>query len=456
MDDLVLHGCWRSSASHRLQIGLRLKQLPFRYVPVNLDRGEQNGEAFRAINPRGELPVLVVNGEPWFQSLSILEALDERHPGSGLRLLPEDPGLRRRCRELAEAINSSLQPLLLPARLRRPVLEAAAEAGRMAVEQALAAGVRTYQRRGLDELNRWLADGPGPFCLGDEPSLADVLLVPQLDGALRLGIDLNPCPRLLEVHAACLALPAFAEASPTRMPDAPAAGGAPADQRQQLLAHKDPEPALARYLCEVANAPIPGLQECRARTLEGFPMVVSKMTSLDGCLLLRWLCRSRGVRRVLEVGVFTGSSSLALLDGLPPDGELVAIDCDPAFTAVAERCWQSVGRREQVTLQLGDALTEMARLSPAFDLIYVDADNREYTHYLEAALPLLAPGGLLVCDNVLWRGKVVAPEGDPSAAGLDRLNRELQRRPELECTVLSLSDGLALVQRCQPSAIAAR
>jgi maleylpyruvate isomerase len=456
MDDLVLHGCWRSSASHRLQIGLRLKQLPFRYVPVNLDRGEQNGEAFRAINPRGELPVLVVNGEPWFQSLSILEALEERHPRRGLPLLPDDLPLRRRCRELAEAINSSLQPLLLPARLRRPVLEATVEAGRTVVEKALAAGIRAYQRRGLDEIDRWLAGGPGPFCLGDEPTLADVLLVPQLEGALRLGIDLNPCARLLEVHAACMALPAFAEAEPTRMPDAPATGAAPSDQRQGLLAHKDPRPALAHYLSEVANTPIPGLQDCRARTLQRFAVVASKMTSLDGCLLLRWLCRSRGVRRVLEIGVFTGSSSLAILDGLPPDGELVAIDCEPTFTAVAEPCWQAVGRRERVTLHLGDALTEMARLSPGFDLIYVDADNREYLRYLEAALPLLAPGGLLVFDNVLWRGRVVAPEGDPSAISLDRLNRELQQRPDLECTVLSLSDGLALVQRRQSSDSAAR
>jgi predicted O-methyltransferase YrrM len=186
----------------------------------------------------------------------------------------------------------------------------------------------------------------------------------------------------------------------------------------------------------VANTPLPGLEDCRRQTLDHFGVVASKMTALDGCLLLRWLCQSRQPRRVLEIGVFTGSSSLAILDGLAAESELIAIDCEPRFTTLAEACWQRVGRRGQVHLQLGDA--------------------RAVLPHLELTLPLLSPGGLLVFDNVLWRGRVTQPADDDSAIALDQLNRRLQADPNLRSTVLSLSDGIALVERLQPGGSAAR
>lgn len=460
MASLLLYGCWRSSASHRLQIGLRLKQLPFRYQPVNLDRREQHSRWYRDLNPRCELPTLVVDGEPWVQSLAILEALEESFPDSGLSLLPGDRRQRRLCRELAEQVNSSLQPLLLPARLRQPTLAAAVEQQAPAVQAALQKGVIACQIAALQALHDWLAPLPGPFCLGEQPTMADVLVVPHLEAAMRLGIDLNPYRRLSDLHSHCLRLEAFQAAAPERQCDAPGQATAPAaaegvamaTERQTLLAHKDPIPALAAYLSQTANIPIPGLESCRRRTLQAFPVVASKMTALDGCLLLRWLCHSRRVRRVLEVGVFTGSSSLALLDGLPAEGSLVALDVEPRFTALAEACWQEVGRRHQVQLLHGDARALMAELQPGFDLIYLDADNNHYSTYLELALPLLAPGGLLVFDNVLWRGRVVEPGRDPSALALDHFNRLVRQRPDLAVTVLSLSDGLALVEPVEQTA----
>ncbi len=452
----MLYGCWRSSASHRLQIALRLKELPFSYHPVDLDSGEQNSDWFRSINPRGELPVLMVNGEAWFQSLSMLEELEERYPNAGQRLLPGQAGPRRLCRELAEAINSSLQPLLLPARLRQPILRASSPERRPELEQALREGVRAYQLEALGQLERWLAPLPGPFSLGARPTLADVLLVPQLEAAMRLGIDINPFRRLSQLHSACSALEAFTAAAPERQSDAPANRRELVSPRLQLLAHKDPDAGLAEYLSTVANAPIPGLETVRRQTLEQFGVVASRMTSLDGCLLLRWLCRSRGVRRALEIGVFTGSSSLAILDGLPADGRLLAIDNDRRSTALAERSWQAVGRRDQVDLRIADALGLLPQLREAFDLIYVDGDNHDYGRYLDLALPLLAPGGLLVFDNVLWRGRVVEPGDDSAAISLDRLIRQQAQRADLECTVLSLSDGLALVERRQAEGRSAR
>ncbi len=454
MASLQLYGCWRSSASHRLQIGLRLKQLPFEYTPVSLDEKEQHSDWYRALNPRGEVPTLVVDGSPWVQTLAILETLDERFADQGVPLLPRDPAQRQLCRAIAEQVNSSLQPLLLPARLRQPILQAADADCAPALATALQAGVRAHQADALNTLNSWLEALPGPFCLGSAPTLADTCVVAQLEAAMRLGLDLNPFKRLSELHTHCLRHEAFAASAPEQQPDAPHQAPAGSSSvaaglnRSLLLSHKDPVPELAAYLGSTANQPIPGLQQLRERTLQHYGVVASKMTSLDGCLLLRWLCRSRGVQRVLEVGVFTGSSSLALLDGLEEEGHLTAIDLEPRFTREAEAAWTALGRREQVTLLHGDANTRMAELrgQERFDLIYVDGDNGDYLHQLDLALPLLNPGGLIVFDNVLWRGRVVDPGTDPSALALDHLNRTLQQRSNLRCTVLSLSDGLALVE----------
>ena len=91
MAEFVLYGCWRSSASDRLQIGLRCKALSFRYVPVDLDQSEQTSDSYLAINPRGEVPTLIVDGQAWFQTLSILVELEGRYPDQGFALLPAAP-----------------------------------------------------------------------------------------------------------------------------------------------------------------------------------------------------------------------------------------------------------------------------------------------------------------------------------------------------------------------------
>ena len=221
MPSLELYGCWRSSASQRLQIGLRLKKLPFSYIPVSLDRGEQHCDWYRAINPRAELPTLLVDGEPWVQTLAILEALEETFPEQGHSLLPNTHRERRICRAIAEQINSSMQPLLLPARLRKPIIEAGGQTAATPLEPALQAGIRQHQLDALNHLNTWLASFSGPFCLDCLPTMADACVVPQLDAAMRLGLDLSPFGRLVALHRHCQSLEAFAMAAPDQQPDAP-------------------------------------------------------------------------------------------------------------------------------------------------------------------------------------------------------------------------------------------
>ena len=442
---ITLYGCWRSSCSHRLQIALRLKQLPFGYRPVDLDRQEQREPWFLQLNPLGQVPVLQVDNEIWADSLVALETLEERFSDRGARLLPIDPAARLQVRRVVNAIGTGLQPWLLPLQIRE----------RIDLPDAAIKTLRlSHQSAALQTLQQLISPAAGLYCVGDQPTLADVVLVAHLEGLLRLGLDLEPVPLLRQIHSRCLRLAAFAAAQPDRQQDAAAAGAAPpkpstpAAAIDQILHYKEPDGALHRYLSATANAPIPGLDLVRQRTAAAFGEVASKVSALEVCLLLRWLAASRNCRRVLEIGVFTGSSSLALLDGLGAKGTLTAIDIDAATTRVAQQAWQELGLQARVRLLLGDALELLPTLEPGFELIYVDGANWEYEAYLDAALPLLAPGGLLVFDNVLWRGLVIDPDpADASATGLARFNAVLRQRQDLESCVLNLGDGLALVSR---------
>ena len=211
---LVLHNYWRSSASYRVRIGLGLKQLPYDYVAVNLLAAEQGAETYRARNPMAQVPTLEITEADGrtialTQSLAILEYLDERWPEPAV--LPRDLYLRARARQLAEIINSGIQPMQNSGTVRRVVALGGNETDWM----------RPFIADGLAAFARTAAETAGAFCVGDAPTLADVCLVPQLAAVHRFGIPLDPrCDRLLEIEARCLALPAFASAAPARQPDA--------------------------------------------------------------------------------------------------------------------------------------------------------------------------------------------------------------------------------------------
>lgn len=216
-----LYGYWRSSASWRVRIGLALKGLDVEIVPVHLvrDGGEQHGDDHAARNPLHQVPVLEVPSpdaaDPrpihLTQSLAILAWLDATHPEP--RLIPEDPFGRARAWQLAEVVNSGIQPLQ-----NLNVLQRLAALG---VDEK--AWARDAIARGLTALEALVADVESPFLVGATPTIADLCLVPQLYNARRFGIDLSTCPTLTRVEANCEALPAFAAAHPDRQPDAPAA-----------------------------------------------------------------------------------------------------------------------------------------------------------------------------------------------------------------------------------------
>lgn len=210
---LVLHNYWRSSASHRVRIGLGLKQLAYEYVPINIVKRDQHADAYRVKNPMAQVPTLEVTEDDGTvravtQSLPILEYLDERWPTPAI--LPSDVYLRARTRILAEIINSGIQPL----QNLTTTKQVTAFGGDAAVWP------KSFIADGLAAFERAARETAGTFCVGDAPTIADCCLIPQLASARRFGVDLTKHDLLLGIEQRCLALPAFADAMPDRQPDA--------------------------------------------------------------------------------------------------------------------------------------------------------------------------------------------------------------------------------------------
>ncbi len=212
---LALYGYWRSSSSWRVRIGLNLKGLDWEYRAVNLKKGDHRSEDHLQRNPTSQVPVLEVEdgGQTHLlsQSMAILEWLDERFPAPPL--LPGDAYGRARVRMLAEHVNSGIQPLHNQA----PLLWL-----RSKVENGDKIFAQHFIHFGLTALERAVREEAGRFCHGDEVTLADLYLVPQLFAARRYEVEVNGYPKLLEIEAACKELDAFRRAEADVQPDAPA------------------------------------------------------------------------------------------------------------------------------------------------------------------------------------------------------------------------------------------
>lgn len=174
--------------------------------------------------------------------------------------------------------------------------------------------------------------------------------------------------------------------------------------------------------------------------------------------LLTVLAASTGAERTLEVGVYTGLSTLAVARALPPHGRVVAMDVDAEVTTRARAYWEEAGVAERIDLRIGPALETLDSLLAAgerekYDLAFIDADKSNYWHYFERCLALLRPGGLIAVDNVLWYGKVADPEAtDAKTAAIRAFNARLREDPRIIHAVVPVGDGLTLaVKRRTPS-----
>jgi predicted O-methyltransferase YrrM len=161
---------------------------------------------------------------------------------------------------------------------------------------------------------------------------------------------------------------------------------------------------------------------------------------------LATLVRLSGARRILELGTFTGYSSISMASALPADGRVITCDVDPESTAIARRYMDESGHGDKIEIRLGHALETLRELEGPFDLVFIDADKPNYVNYYEAALPLLAADGLLIADNVLWSGRVVDEDGDESTRAIKAFNEHVRADTRVRSVMLTVRDGMTLVQ----------
>ncbi|MGZ5564184.1 MAG: O-methyltransferase, partial [Chthoniobacterales bacterium] len=148
----------------------------------------------------------------------------------------------------------------------------------------------------------------------------------------------------------------------------------------------------------------------------------------------------------LEIGMFTGYSTLMMAEALPDDGRLITCEIDPKAEAIARRYFAQSPQGQRITIRMGPALETIRTLSGPLDLVFIDADKVNYSNYYEACIPLLRPGGLIIGDNVLWSGKVIDPKDDDTRA-IVAFNRLVQSDPRVENVCLTVRDGMMLARK---------
>ena len=169
--------------------------------------------------------------------------------------------------------------------------------------------------------------------------------------------------------------------------------------------------------------------------------------------LMALLAQLVGAKRCIEVGVFTGYSSLAVALALPEDGRILACDVSEKWTAIARRFWREAGVEHKIELKLQPAVRTLEELLAAgeagrYDFAFVDADKPAYDTYYELLLKLLRPGGLMALDNTLWSGAVLDPnEREPNTVALRALNDKLHRDERIDLSLLPVGDGLTLARK---------
>ena len=209
-------------------------------------------------------------------------------------------------------------------------------------------------------------------------------------------------------------------------------------------------PDVAEYAIAHTTGPDEVQRDLQATTRESTGDLAGMQIGHDQALFMEMLARATGARRAVEVGVFTGSSALAVARGMGPEGRLLCCDISEEWTAIARRSWERAGVADRIDLRIGPAL-ETLRSLPAeeqFDLAFVDADKPGYLAYYEELVPRLRPRGLLLVDNTLWGGRVVDPAADDAdTLAIREFNDRVAADPRVRVTVLPLGDGVSVIQR---------
>jgi caffeoyl-CoA O-methyltransferase len=210
------------------------------------------------------------------------------------------------------------------------------------------------------------------------------------------------------------------------------------------MAHDDRALAYAKEHSTTTSPLLQEVTETTHRELES-PQMLSGI--LDGGLLCAFV-HARAAQLVLEIGTFSGYSSLAMASALPPGGRIVTCEIDEKNAAVARRHFDSSPLGERIELRIGHAMETIAELEGPFDLVFIDADKTGYLDYYEAVLPKLAEHGVIVVDNTLWGGRLLDPaENSDNTVALRRFNDHVVADERTECVLVPVGDGMTVIWR---------
>ena len=206
---------------------------------------------------------------------------------------------------------------------------------------------------------------------------------------------------------------------------------------------------LQGYLLAHSSPPDEVLTDLAAETARRFPGPSGMQIGADQGALMTLLTRLTGVRSAVEVGTFTGYSAIAMAAGLSKDGSIISLEVDPHHAQVARGNIAEAGLESHISVIEGPALRSLEELQGPFDLVFIDADKVTYDAYYEAVLPKLARHGLIVVDNTLQGGGVLASEKDPheGARALRAFNDKVVNDPRVVCVLTTIRDGVTLIRR---------
>jgi predicted O-methyltransferase YrrM len=207
---------------------------------------------------------------------------------------------------------------------------------------------------------------------------------------------------------------------------------------QYLLANSVREPKiLAKLRAETAKHPLVNMQ-----------------ISPEQGQLMGLLVQLIGAKKCLEVGVFTGYSSLVVALNLPDDGRIIACDVSDEFTAIACKYWQEAGVSDKISLHIAPALETLDRLitngeSGSFDFAFIDADKNNYAAYYDRCFQLVRQGGLILVDNVLWYGRVADPamDNDKRTQAIKQINQQIYHDDRVQISLIPIGDGLTIARK---------
>jgi caffeoyl-CoA O-methyltransferase len=210
-------------------------------------------------------------------------------------------------------------------------------------------------------------------------------------------------------------------------------------------------PAVSDYLLTHCTPADQVLRDLAAETRQAVPREAEMQVSADEGRFLTLITRLAGARRAIEVGTFTGYSSICIARGMPADGHLLACDVSEQWTSIARRYWKRAGLEDRIELRLGPAIDTLRALpaEPVYDLGFIDADKGNYPLYYEELVTRLLPGGVLLLDNVLLGGRVVRSsrrEGQASVV-MRQMNEIIVGDDRVESVMLPLRDGVTLVRK---------